>query len=306
MIQDSYFCIVSCAEKWVILLLIKDIVTIAANRSTKVYWLLGFPVSVFGGQKESAPHMSALITHIHFLFPCLVFWGFSCCNNLNGVSHSQSRSACFPVVVFVSFSIRSRCWWWWWCSMQAVLNKRAQGGLLWQQLCGCCLLAGQIGPLHMEPAPLVSFVFSPMVSTASCTNKREEDFPYFSTSFLKFHNSGLFHLDNILSNPWISLFVFICFSCSAFHRAITFFHGVLGASVPSCLFIFISPCVQINVEKGFSKLYHEPLTEKTDFGALKSTVCVMAADFKRLRALVAVLVADSLRSRENETGGVAC
>lgn len=114
--------------------------------------------------------MSALITHI------FVFWGFSYCNNLNGVSHSQSRSAWLPVVVFVSFSIRSRCcwWWWWWCSMQAVLNKRAQGGLLWQQLCGCCLLAGQIGLLHMEPAPLVSFVFSPMVSSASCTNKKEE------------------------------------------------------------------------------------------------------------------------------------
>lgn len=62
----------------------------------------------------------------------------------------------------------------------------------------------------------------------------------------------------------------------------------------------------INVEMGFSKLYREPLTEKTDFGALKSTVCVIDADFKRLRALVAVLVADSLRSRGNETGGVAC
>lgn len=63
----------------------------------------------------------------------------------------------------------------------------------------------------------------------------------------------------------------------------------------------------INVEKRFFfKLYHEALTEKTDFGALESTVCVIAADFKRLRALVAVVAADSLRSRENGTGGVVC
>lgn len=58
---------------------------------------------------------------------------------------------------------------------QAVPIKRAQGGLLWQQLLWCAALlsvcvservcallspgrAGQTGPVHMEPAPLVSFV----------------------------------------------------------------------------------------------------------------------------------------------------
>lgn len=57
----------------------------------------------------------------------------------------------------------------------------------------------------------------------------------------------------------------------------------------------------INVEKSFSKLYHEPLTEKTDFGALESTVCVIVADFKRLRSLVAVLVVDSERLKLEES-----
>lgn len=55
---------------------------------------------------------------------------------------------------------------------QAVPIKRAQGELLWQQLPCCAVLcvcvcacvplspgrAGQTGPVHMEPAPLVSFV----------------------------------------------------------------------------------------------------------------------------------------------------
>lgn len=56
----------------------------------------------------------------------------------------------------------------------------------------------------------------------------------------------------------------------------------------------------INVEKSFSKLYHEPLTEKTDFGALESTVCVILADVKRLRALFAVLCGCRLTAKQRE------
>lgn len=57
-----------------------------------------------------------------------------------------------------------------------------------------------------------------------------------------------------------------------------------------------------DIEKGFSKLYYLPLTEKTNIGAFESTVCVIDADFRRLRALVALLAADLLWGRENETG----
>lgn len=75
----------------------------------------------------------------------------------------------------MSGSLLGPCYW---QTEQAVPIKRAQGGLLWQQLLWCaavlsvCLLslcvcvcvllspgrAGQTGPVHMEPAPLVSFV----------------------------------------------------------------------------------------------------------------------------------------------------
>lgn len=48
------------------------------------------------------------------------------------------------------------------------------------------------------------------------------------------------------------------------------------------------------------------MTEKSDFGALESTVCVRVADIKKPHAVVAVPVADSLRSRENGTGGAVC
>lgn len=40
------------------------------------------------------------------------------------------------------------------------LIKEHKGIVVAATVCGCCLLAGQIGPLHMEPGPLVSFVVS--------------------------------------------------------------------------------------------------------------------------------------------------
>lgn len=120
---------------------------------------------------------------------------------------------------------------------------------------GCCLLAGQTGLLHMEPAPLVSFVFSPMVSTASCTKKREEKqvspisghlSANFTTLFFSIYT--IFFLTP--QSPYPFLVFLICLSCSALH-------SVLGSAVPSCLFVFfIYPHVS-NIEKSFSKLYHE-------------------------------------------------
>lgn len=78
--------------------------TLAANRSTKVYYFLGFLVGFF--REETLDFHIATIRM---------------------VSVTASLSPWLTVVVFVSFSIRS-CYW---CSKQAVFNKRAQGQLLW-------------------------------------------------------------------------------------------------------------------------------------------------------------------------------
>lgn len=107
-------------------------------------------------------------THFRFIFFCSVALCIFILHSLNWCQ-SQPVSICVFVcclTVCVSVSLLGPCCW---RTSQAVPNKRAQGGLLWQQLVWCaalsvfvCVLspghAGQTGPVHMEPAPLVSFV----------------------------------------------------------------------------------------------------------------------------------------------------
>lgn len=122
------------------------------------------------------------------------------------------------------------------------LIKEHKGIVVAATVCGCCLLAGQIGPLHMEPGPLVSFVVSPMVSTASCHRQKSgtADFLPFLAIFLQILRPSSFVSPQYSFSPSIS------FSCLfnllfllPFHRAIISFHCVLGSTVPSCLFVFI-------------------------------------------------------------------
>lgn len=50
---------VSCGEKCISFRLIKGIMTLAANKSTKVYYFLGFLVGFF--REESSAHVSPLM-----------------------------------------------------------------------------------------------------------------------------------------------------------------------------------------------------------------------------------------------------
>lgn len=182
----------------------------------------------------------------------------------DGVSRSQSP--CLSVAsLFVCLSLSSApC-----CrqTRQAVPNKRAQGGLLWQQLLWCAALsvflslplsvrvcvsparAGQTGPVRMEPAPLVSFVVALGVfpigawsaqyhATSSHSCSLEVAFSLFSSlscSVFKtrspFPATECASLSASLALHAVSL---ICYSSCAFLRAVFF-----SPTVPRCLFTFV-------------------------------------------------------------------
>lgn len=154
---------------------------------------------------------------------------------------SQPVSICVFVcclTVCVSVSLLGPCCW---RTSQAVPNKRAQGGLLWQQLVWCaalsvfvCVLspghAGQTGPVHMEPAPLVSFVVALGVfpigawsiqyhatsshSSSSSSRRRKAVFPspFLSVSFV-FLDSHSFQFPNTKCSslsPSLTLHILPC------------------------------------------------------------------------------------------------
>lgn len=174
-----------------------------------------------------------------------------------------------------------RCWW---CSIRPSPVKEHKGdccgsSCVWEPSPG-----RPMGPLHVEPAPLVSFVFSPAVRTASCTNKGEEKhfFLYFWTPFLKFHNSLFFYLHRILSDPSIAIISCLFNLLFLLFFAVISFHGVLSSAVPFCR---LASC-SVHVKKSFSKLYCQPLTRNLTL-ELWSPVCVRVADFRRLSALFA-------------------
>lgn len=132
-------------------------------------------------------------------------------------------------------------------------------------VCVCVLLspgrAGQTGPVHMEPAPLVSFVVALGVfpigawsvqyhaASSHSSSRNAVSLSPFCLSLINFSLLSPFlclQMQNLppfllLSHPSMSFSVsLICFSSSTFLQAILSLHCLLGLTVPFCLFAFIS------------------------------------------------------------------
>lgn len=223
---------VSCGERCISLRLIKGIITLAANRSTKVDYFLGFLVGFL--RDESAAHVSTLNACVLPLGILILQQSEWCQSQPASLSLVDSCAVClFPSAAVIGAASRPS------------LIKEHKGDCCGSNCVWVCLLAGQRGPLHMEPGPLVSFVVSLMVSTASCHKLKSgtADFPPFLGIFLSISQPHSFlsaqYSVSSPRPPYPFLVTFCCFSSSAFHRPVIFVHCVLGSAVPSCLFVFI-------------------------------------------------------------------
>lgn len=171
-----------------------------------MHWFLGFLVSVFREKKQ--------VHHAHTCSHCLIVL---CSGDFHiATIRMASVTACLalPVCQFLCLSPSA-------VVVVVVVGAASRPALIKEHKGDCCgsscvwvLSSGRPDrpSSHGAGSSCVLCVFSHGQYSIMHEQKgRKADFPYFWTPFFKFHNSVLFYLHSILSNPSISIIHFSSF-----------------------------------------------------------------------------------------------
>lgn len=235
---------------------------------------------------------------------------------------SVTASLDMRVTVCVSASLLGPCCW---RTGQAVPNKRAQGGLLWQQLLGCAALSVCLCAVswpcradrpssHGAGSSCVlccrsgSLSHRSVVNTVSCHEQpqQHQQLPQKSSFSFSFSVCLLSFFSTLFSfpttkcsslSPSLTLHYLLCFP--NLHFSELFFSSTVSLACLSFSVCLHSPSVQMDVvsTENWSSARHLEVSN-TRKAVFQSTVCMMGEDFERLCVLVSVLAAASLKLRE--------